>query len=59
MGTTNVQRGRDMGLPAYNQMRQYCGRPKLKSFEEFVAEGVEQWRVDAAKVLYNDTIDVI
>jgi peroxidase len=30
----NVQRGRDHGLPGYNDFREVCGMPRIQTFEE-------------------------
>lgn len=31
----NIQRGREEGLPAYNEWRNYCGLRKFRYFHEF------------------------
>lgn len=32
----DIQRGRDTGLPPYNKMRQLCGLPIAKSFDDLI-----------------------
>lgn len=32
----DIQRGRDTGLPPYNKMRELCGLPVAKSFNDLV-----------------------
>lgn len=32
----NLQRGRETGVPGYNDFREYCGLPRSKSFWNLV-----------------------
>jgi len=41
----NIQRGRDHGIPGYNEMRETCGLGKASKFSEFGKEMLaENWR---------------
>ena len=41
----NIQRGRDHGLPPYNDWRQYCGQTRLQSFDDMGDDGTVYNRV--------------
>jgi len=34
----DIERGREYGLPCYNEFRQLCGMKKFKTFQEFTDE---------------------
>lgn len=38
LAAITIQRGREHGIPGYNQFRELCGLPKAQSFEELVSE---------------------
>ena len=47
LASINLQRGRDHGLPLYNEWLEFCGFEKLESFDDLeLADGSEQLRQD-------------
>ena len=56
MAVANVQRGRDAGLPSYNEAREWFGLGRAKSFAE-LADGKEEVAASLAS-LYESVDDV-
>ncbi|CAH1983084.1 unnamed protein product [Acanthoscelides obtectus] len=53
----DIARGRDHGLPGYNQFRELCGYPLATSFEDF-SDVMSQENIEALQKIYNDPADV-
>ena len=51
----NLQRGRDMGLPSFNDVRELFGLPRYESFSEFIKDPN---LADLAEDIYGD-VDVV
>ncbi|XP_071450013.1 salivary peroxidase/catechol oxidase-like [Hetaerina americana] len=53
----DIQRGRDHGVPSYNDMRKMCGLPKAKEFKDF-ADVMSHKKIQQLKNLYDSVNDV-
>ncbi|CAG9809436.1 unnamed protein product [Chironomus riparius] len=53
----DIQRGRDHGLPNYNELRSYCGLPRATKWEDF-ADHIPLSDIDNLKKVYADVDDV-
>ncbi|CAI4221322.1 unnamed protein product [Auanema sp. JU1783] len=58
LGSLNIQRGRDHGIPSYNTMRTFCGLPRAGDFEGFKDMILDRnLRIGLSRT-YNTTDDV-
>jgi len=53
----NLQRGRDHGLPGYNEFRELCGLNRVKEFDYF-GDMIPVRIVERFKLIYSDVDDV-
>uniref|UniRef100_A0AC35TFV4 CHK domain-containing protein n=1 Tax=Rhabditophanes sp. KR3021 TaxID=114890 RepID=A0AC35TFV4_9BILA len=53
----NIQRARDHGVAPYNKYREYCGFPKLKSFQD-LSNDMDQETIDRIKSVYESVEDI-
>lgn len=53
----DVQRGRDHGIATYNNIREFCGLPKAKSWNDY-SDLIPQDRIDLMKTVYKSHEDV-
>ncbi|CCD64694.1 peroxidase [Caenorhabditis elegans] len=60
LGSINIQRGRDHGVPPYTVWRKFCGLPEVKDFEGLKQVISNQVVIDNLKVVYKhvDAIDM-
>ena len=54
LGSLNIMRGRDHGLPSFNEIRSSYGLPALSSFDDF--RGHDRGIIDALKSAYDNDI---
>ena len=57
LGAIDIQRGRDHGVPTYNQMRQAYGLPAKTSFTAITGESTDQFPKDDPQITGNPTND--
>ncbi|KPM10364.1 oxidase/peroxidase-like protein, partial [Sarcoptes scabiei] len=57
LAAINILRGREMGVPGYNFMREYCGLPKLNHFNDLYGL-VENTTIRRYMQLYEDVDDI-
>ncbi|GAB6021746.1 hypothetical protein CHUAL_004324 [Chamberlinius hualienensis] len=53
----NIQRGRDNGLPPYNDWREYCGLKRVKSFQE-LRHHMNEYAVEVFEAMYRSVDDI-
>nr|XP_022314517.1 peroxidasin-like isoform X2 [Crassostrea virginica] len=60
LASLNIQRGRDHGLPFYNDYREICGLTRVASFDELATEMPQRSVRDKLQALYGhpDNIDL-
>ncbi len=59
LAALNIQRGRDHGIPSYNQIRKYLGMAPIVSMNERPTEiSQENWDILSSVYKYPDDIDV-
>uniref|UniRef100_A0A0N4ZHK0 peroxidase n=1 Tax=Parastrongyloides trichosuri TaxID=131310 RepID=A0A0N4ZHK0_PARTI len=60
LGSINIQRGRDHGLPSYNKFRNLCGLRQARRFEELQNEILSPFTLNKLQRMYGsiDNIDL-
>lgn len=58
LAAINIQRGRDHGIPPYNQFRVACGLSRLTNFDDLLAVTRDPEFVDRMKRSYRDVNDI-
>ena len=53
----NIQRGRDHGIPTYNQIREVCGLRRATTFDDFLDQ-IPRGVVDRMRTAYSSVDDV-
>jgi hypothetical protein len=46
LGADDIQRGRDHGMPSYNDLRRAYGLPRVRSFTDITGEDTDRWPND-------------
>lgn len=56
LGTINIQRGRDHGLPSYNHYRKWCGLKYAKTFDDLIE--IPKYHRDSLRKVYSHVDDI-
>ena len=57
LAADDIQRGRDHGMPTYNNLRRAYGLAPVRSFTQITGESTDQFPTDDPQVDHNDPID--
>ncbi|XP_046649809.1 peroxidase-like [Daphnia pulicaria] len=52
-----IQRGREHGIPGYNQFREFCGMQKVESFDELIVDFFPE-NIDLLRAAYKSVDDI-
>jgi peroxidase len=57
LAAANINRGRDHGIPSYNEYRNYCGLGLAKTFAD-LSNTMSKQNIEQLKSVYNDVNDI-
>ena len=57
LASVNIKRGRDHGLPSYNDFRSMCNLPKVTEWSQFL-DVFDNKTINKLKWMYNDVNDI-
>jgi len=57
LAATNINRGRDHGIPSYNEYRDYCGLGLAKTFAD-LSNTMSEQNIEQLKSVYKDVNDI-
>jgi peroxidase len=57
LAADDIQRGRDHGMPSYNDLRSAYGLPRVSSFTQITGESIDRFPANDSKIDPSDPID--